>query len=116
MDMAEVERARRKQFGKRKAKAADLNWGAAKAGFDWATQNLSGNIAFKVERMNKTAGKIIIDGNSAGALGCMFAGVTVVTWDPITPSSSLVETLIDYMKRFRIDPKTGKATFAIVQT
>src|SRR5258706_15355375 len=65
--------------------------------------------------MNKTAGKIIIDGNSAGALGCMFAGVTVVAWYPITPSSSLVETLIDYLKRFRIDKESGKATFAVVQ-
>ncbi len=64
--------------------------------------------------MDKTAGKIIIDGNSAAALGCMFAGVTVVTWYPITPSSSLVETLIDYMKEHRIGPD-GKATFAIVQ-
>src|SRR5260370_1918795 len=64
--------------------------------------------------MNKTAGKIIIDGNSAAALGCMFAGCTVVTWYPITPSSSLVETLIDYMKEHRIGPD-GKATFAIVQ-
>jgi 2-oxoglutarate ferredoxin oxidoreductase subunit alpha len=115
IDMAEVEKALRKQFGKRKAKAADLNWGAAKAGFDWASQNLTGSVPYKVERMNKTAGKIIIDGNSAAALGCLFAGVTVVTWYPITPSSSLVETLIDYMKRFRVDPKTGKATFAIVQ-
>jgi len=57
---------------------------------------------------------IIIDGNSAAALGCMFAGVTVVTWYPITPSSSLVETLIEYMKEYRIGPD-GKATFAIVQ-
>ena len=64
--------------------------------------------------MNETAGKIIIDGNAAAALGCMFAGVTVVTWYPITPSSSLVETLIDYMKEYRIGPD-GKATFAIVQ-
>ncbi len=64
--------------------------------------------------MDKTAGKIIIDGNSAAALGCMFAGCTVVTWYPITPSSSLVETLIDYMKEYRIGPD-GKATFAIVQ-
>lgn len=115
IDMAEVEKAVRRQFGKKKAKAADLNWGAAKAGYDWAAQNISSDIPYKVERMNETAGKIIIDGNSAGALGCMFAGVTVVTWYPITPSSSLVETLIDYMKRFRVDPKTGKATFAIVQ-
>ena len=65
--------------------------------------------------MNETAGKIIIDGNAACALGAMFAGVTVVTWYPITPSSSLVESLIGYMKRFRHDPETGKATYAIVQ-
>ena len=65
--------------------------------------------------MNQTAGKIIIDGNSACALGSMFAGVTVVTWYPITPSSSLCETLMDYMKQYRIDPETGKATYAIVQ-
>jgi 2-oxoglutarate ferredoxin oxidoreductase subunit alpha len=57
---------------------------------------------------------IIIDGNAAAALGCMFAGVTVVTWYPITPSSSLVETLIDYMKEYRVGAD-GKATFAIVQ-
>ena len=65
--------------------------------------------------MNETAGKIIIDGNAAAALGCMFAGVTVVTWYPITPSSSLCESLIGYMKKYRIDKETGKATFAIVQ-
>jgi 2-oxoglutarate ferredoxin oxidoreductase subunit alpha len=64
--------------------------------------------------MDKTRGKIIIDGNSAAALGCMFAGVTVVTWYPITPSSSLVETLIDYLKEHRVGPD-GKATFAVVQ-
>ena len=65
--------------------------------------------------MNATAGKIIIDGNAACALGAMFAGVTVVTWYPITPSSSLVESLIGYLKRFRHDPETGKATYAMVQ-
>src|SRR6202171_5094209 len=65
--------------------------------------------------MNRTAGKIIIDGNAACALGSMFAGVTVVTWYPITPSSSLVESLIGYLKRFRIDKATGKATYAVVQ-
>ncbi|HKD44834.1 MAG TPA: 2-oxoacid:acceptor oxidoreductase subunit alpha, partial [Candidatus Angelobacter sp.] len=57
---------------------------------------------------------IIIDGNAAAALGCMFAGVTVVTWYPITPSTSLVEQLIDYLKEYRIGPD-GKATFAVVQ-
>ncbi len=69
----------------------------------------------KIERMNKTQGMIIIDGNSAAALGCLMAGVTVVAWYPITPSSALVETLIEYMKRYRIDKETGKATFAVVQ-
>ncbi len=113
IDMAEVEKAIRKQFAK-KVKAANLNLAAAQAGFDYAKVNLQKRGAFYIERMNATAGKIIIDGNSAAALGCMFAGCTVVTWYPITPSSSLVETMIEYMKEYRITPD-GKATFAIVQ-
>jgi 2-oxoglutarate/2-oxoacid ferredoxin oxidoreductase subunit alpha len=113
IDMAEVEKALRKQFAK-KLKAANLNMAAAQAGFDYAAANLKKQDPFRIVRMDKTVGKIIIDGNSAAALGCMFAGVTVVTWYPITPSSSLVETLIDYMKEHRIGPD-GKATFAIVQ-
>ncbi|HEY6372162.1 MAG TPA: 2-oxoacid:acceptor oxidoreductase subunit alpha [Candidatus Sulfotelmatobacter sp.] len=113
IDMAEVEKAIRKQFAK-KVKAANLNLAAAQAGSDYAKANLQKRGAFYIERMNATAGKIIIDGNSAAALGCMFAGCTVVTWYPITPSSSLVETMIEYMKEYRIGPD-GKATFAIVQ-
>ena len=113
IDMGEVEKAIRKQFAK-KVKAANLNLGAAQAGFDYAAANLKKQDPFRIARLDKTAGKIIIDGNSAAALGCMFAGVTVVTWYPITPSSSLVETLIDYMKEHRVGPD-GKATFAIVQ-
>ena len=115
VDMEEVHKALVKQFGKRKAKAAELNWNAARAGHDFAAKTFAESGAYRVERMNATAGKIIIDGNSACALGAMFAGVTVVTWYPITPSSSLVESLIGYMKRFRMDPETGKATYAIVQ-
>ena len=113
LDMAEVEKALRKQFAK-KVKAADLNWNAAKAGYDYAASFADQGRPVQVERMNETAGKIIIDGNSAAAMGAMFAGVTVVTWYPITPSSSLVESLIDYMKEYRVGPD-GKATFAIVQ-
>ena len=113
IEMAEVEKAIRKQFAT-KQKAANLNLAAVKAGFDYATATLPKRDPYYVERMDKNTGKIIIDGNSAAALGCMFAGVTVVTWYPITPSSSLVETLIDYMKEYRIGPD-GKATFAIVQ-
>jgi len=113
IDMVEVEKALRKQFAK-KVKAANLNMAAAKAGYDYAAANLTKQDPYRIARMDKTAGNIIIDGNSAAALGCMFAGVTVVTWYPITPSSSLVETLIDYMKEYRIGPD-GKATFGIVQ-
>ncbi len=113
LDMTEVEKALRKQFAK-KVKAAELNWGAAKAGYEYAAASLTKADPFTVERMNKTSGMIIIDGNSAAAIGSMFAGVTVVTWYPITPSSSLVESLIEYMKEYRIGAD-GKATFAIVQ-
>jgi 2-oxoglutarate ferredoxin oxidoreductase subunit alpha len=113
LDMQEVEKAIRKQF-KKKQKAADLNLNAVKAGYDYAATTLTKLDPYIVQPSNQTQGKIIIDGNAASALGCMFAGVSVVTWYPITPSSSLVEQLIDYMKRFRIGPD-GKATFAIVQ-
>jgi 2-oxoglutarate ferredoxin oxidoreductase subunit alpha len=113
IDFAEVEKAIRRQFAS-KVKAATLNLGAAKAGYDYAATNLQKRDPYYIQRMNKTAGKIIVDGNSAAALGCMFAGCTVVTWYPITPSSSLVETMIDYMKEYRLDAE-GKATFAIVQ-
>src|SRR5579863_356451 len=88
IDMAEVEKAIRKQFAT-KVKAANLNFAAAKAVFDYAASTLTKQDPYYVQRMDKNQGKIIIDGNSAAALGCMFAGVTVVTWYPITPSSSL---------------------------
>jgi 2-oxoglutarate ferredoxin oxidoreductase subunit alpha len=113
IDMGEIEKAIRKQFAK-KVKAAALNLAAVQAGFDYATANLPKRDPFFIQRMNKTEGKIIIDGNSAAALGCMFAGATFVSWYPITPSSSLPEAMIEYMKRFRIGAD-GKATFAIVQ-
>jgi 2-oxoglutarate ferredoxin oxidoreductase subunit alpha len=112
IEMAEVEKAIAKVFPG-KAKARELNVAAARAGFEHAAA-LQKRDPFLVRRMDATAGKIIIDGNSAAALGSMFGGVTVVTWYPITPSSSLVETLTGYMKKHRLGPD-GKATFAIVQ-
>ncbi len=114
IDMALMERALGKQLGK-KAKAVALNAGALKAGFDYAAANLPKQDPFSLEPMNATAGKILIEGNAAAAIGCMMAGVTVVAWYPITPSSSLCESLIGYMKKYRMDKTTGKATFAIVQ-
>src|SRR5438046_6781959 len=85
IDLDEMRKALLKQFGPRKAKAAEMNWGAVLAGKEYAEKNLTKSDPYAVERMNATAGKIIIDGNSASALGCVFAGVTVLTWYPITP-------------------------------
>jgi 2-oxoglutarate ferredoxin oxidoreductase subunit alpha len=114
IEMGQMEKALRKQLGK-KTKAIELNLGALKAGYDYAAANLPKQDPFFIEPENKTAGKILIEGNAAAAIGCMMAGVTVVAWYPITPSSSLPETLIDYMRKYRMDKDTGKATFAIVQ-
>src|SRR4051812_6309590 len=114
IDPALMDKALNKQLGK-KAKAVVLNAGALKAGWDYAEANLTKQDPYSLEPMNETAGKILIEGNAAAAIGCMMAGVTVVAWYPITPSSSLCESLIGYMKKYRMDKKTGKATFAIVQ-
>ncbi len=70
-----------------------MNLAAARAGYEYAAANHLARSRFQVQRMNENANKIIIDGNSAGALGALFAGVTVVPWYPITPSSSLIERL-----------------------
>lgn len=113
MDMAKVEAAVRRQFAK-KQKAADLNWAAVIAGYEYASNSLTKHDPFVLEPMHATEDKVIIDGNAAAALGALFAGVTVVTWYPITPSSSVVENLIDYLKKYRLN-EDGKATFAVVQ-
>ena len=114
IDLKEMEHALKRQMGK-KLKAIELNLAALEAGFKYAEDHLTKQDPYVVERMNKTQGMIMIEGNAAAALGCMMAGVTVVAWYPITPSSSLPETLIGYMKKYRMDQATGKATFAIVQ-
>ena len=100
--MAEMEKALNRQLGK-KQKALALNMAALTAGFDFAKTTFAPNERLAVERMNETAGKILIEGNAAAAIGCLMAGVTVVAWYPITPSSSLCESLIDYMRKYRID-------------
>ena len=114
IDLEEIRKALFKQFTT-KPKAAELNWAAVRVGYEFAKESLVKADPYRVERMNATQGKIIIEGNTSAALGALFAGVTVVTWYPITPSSSLAETLTDYCHRYRMDPETGKATFAIVQ-
>jgi 2-oxoglutarate ferredoxin oxidoreductase subunit alpha len=113
IDLGVVEKGLQKQFAK-KQKVFDLNFGAVKAGFDYAQENLPKQDPYFIERSNQTAGKIIIDGNAAAGMGAVFAGVTVVAWYPITPSTSVVEATTDLLKKFRVTPE-GKATYAVVQ-
>jgi 2-oxoglutarate ferredoxin oxidoreductase subunit alpha len=114
IELAQMEYALKRQMGK-KLKAVELNLGALEAGFAYAGEHLTKTDPYWIEPLDRTAGKILIEGNAAAALGCMMAGVTVIAWYPITPSSSLPETLIAYMRKYRVDKATGKATFAIVQ-
>ena len=114
IEFPEIEKAISKQF-KGKTKAVGVNVLAAKAGLDYAREHLPKLERYKLQRMDKTAGKIIIEGNMAAAIGCMLGGCTVVAWYPITPSSSLVESFIPLARKYRHDPATGKATYAVVQ-
>ncbi|MPZ19242.1 MAG: 2-oxoacid:acceptor oxidoreductase subunit alpha [Luteitalea sp.] len=114
IDLQQMERALGRQLA-RKAKALVLNQGALELGFKYVDEHLEKRDPFWLEPMNETAGRLLIEGNAAAALGCMMAGVTVLAWYPITPSSSLCETLIDYLRKYRMDPETGKATFAAIQ-
>jgi 2-oxoglutarate ferredoxin oxidoreductase subunit alpha len=113
IDLDVIEKSVKKQFAK-KQKVFDLNFGAVKAGYDYAHNTFTKQDPFYIEHMASTAGKIIIDGNAACGMGAVFAGVTVVSWYPITPSTSLIEATADLLKKYRITPE-GKATFAVVQ-
>src|SRR5580692_2799556 len=113
LDLTVVESSLKKQFAK-KQKVFDLNFGAVKAGWEYAQEKFTKQDPYYIERMNQTAGKIVIDGNAACGMGAVFAGVTVVAWYPITPSTSVVEATTDLLKKFRVTPE-GKATFAVVQ-
>ncbi|HUV69479.1 MAG TPA: 2-oxoacid:acceptor oxidoreductase subunit alpha [Terracidiphilus sp.] len=113
MDLGVVEHGLRLQFAK-KQKVFDLNFGAVKAGFDYAQATFTKQDPYFIEHMDETRGKIIIDGNAACGMGAVFAGVTVVAWYPITPSTSVVEATTDLLKKVRVTPE-GKATFAVVQ-
>ncbi|MFZ1086346.1 MAG: 2-oxoacid:acceptor oxidoreductase subunit alpha, partial [Terracidiphilus sp.] len=113
IDLGVVEAGLRRQFAK-KQKVFDLNFGAVKAGYDYARANLVKSDPYFIEPMNETVGKIIIDGNAACGMGAVFAGVTVVAWYPITPSTSVVEATTDLLKKLRVTPE-GKATFAVIQ-
>jgi len=96
-------------------KSIEINFKVVKMAFEWAEINLQKTDKFVTSRMNGTEGYIMTDGNTAAALGAIYGGVQFAAWYPITPATSLAETLHEYLPQLRKDPETGKETFAIVQ-
>jgi 2-oxoglutarate/2-oxoacid ferredoxin oxidoreductase subunit alpha len=115
LEMTEINGYLMKTFGG-KQKVVDSNLNIAKAAFDWCAANITKSDPYRLERMNSTEGLILVDGNTAGALGGIWGGVGVVAWYPITPATSLADGLTEYLPKLRKDPVSGKATFAIVQS
>jgi len=99
----------------KKPALVDANMKAVQLGFDYAKEHLPCPLPMRVERMDRTRGHVMIDGNTAAALGCVYAGATVAPWYPITPSTSLMDAFTAFCARLRVDPDTGKNNFAVIQ-
>ena len=93
----------------------ESNMRAIRFGYDYASENFVCPLPSKVAAMDGTQGHIVIDGNTAAGLGCMYAGATVGAWYPITPSTSLMDAFRSFCDKYRVDPKTGKRTYCIIQ-
>ncbi len=100
---------------KGKQRTVDSNMAVVRAAYEWSAANLERNHPYRVEPMNETEGMIMMTGNEAAALGAVFGGVTFAAWYPITPSTSVIDSLSSYLEQFRRDPATGEATYAVVQ-
>jgi 2-oxoglutarate ferredoxin oxidoreductase subunit alpha len=99
----------------KKPQLVDSNMKAIQLGYDYAKQNFACPLPLHVEPMNATAGTVLIDGNTAAALGCVFAGATVAAWYPITPSTSLMDAYKAFCDRTRVDAESGRKNFAFIQ-
>jgi 2-oxoglutarate ferredoxin oxidoreductase subunit alpha len=98
-----------------KPKLIDANMQAMELGRDYAIENFELPLAAKLKHLDKTAGKIMIDGNTTAALGCVYAGATIGAWYPITPSTSLMDAFRGFCEKLRVDPETGERNFRIIQ-
>ncbi len=114
IDIEEIRSALDTHFGGRE-KSVALNMKMIDLAASWVRDNLAKRDPYRVERMPKDEELLLVDGNTAAALGAIYGGVTVASWYPITPASSLAETLEYYLPHLRSDPETGKATYAVVQ-
>lgn len=98
-----------------KVKLIDSNMEAVKLGYDYVKEHYETPLRFRVAPLDKTSGKVMIDGNTAASLGCVYAGATFGAWYPITPSTSVMDGFAKYCKKLRVDPETGKNKFCIIQ-
>lgn len=98
-----------------KPKLIDSNLKAIKLGFDYASAHFDCPLPVRVAPMDKTKGHVLVDGNTAAGLGCVYAGATVGAWYPITPSTSLMDAFQGFCDRLRVDKDTGKKNYCIVQ-
>ncbi|HEX9117160.1 MAG TPA: 2-oxoacid:acceptor oxidoreductase subunit alpha [Anaerolineae bacterium] len=115
LDIQQIQAAVDWSFGG-KAKAVKLNMDMVDKAYAWAQANLTEPCPYRAEPMTGfNEGKIMVDGNTSGALGAIWGGFTFAAWYPITPASSLAENLTRYAAQYRADPDNGKATFAIIQ-
>ncbi len=104
----------KEKFGKKPA-LMDSNQKAVDIGYDYAKANFPCPLPIHLEALDQTKDSILIDGNTAAGLGCVFAGATVGAWYPITPSTSMMEAFKGFCQRFRVDPDTKKNRYAIIQ-
>ncbi len=114
IDIAVIEQLIGEQY-KGKEKLLDANKQALHLGRDYVKDHLAHPLGLRVKKSDKVGDLIFVDGNVAGALGCVYGGATVCAWYPITPSSSLAEGFQKYCMKYRVDPETGANRFAIVQ-
>jgi len=114
IDLEVINTLLRESYGK-KQKLLDSNSKALHLGYDFAKQHLQCPLPLRVQHLDATRGHIMIDGNTAAGLGCMFAGATVGAWYPITPSTSLMDAFKGFCERYRVDPATGERNFAVIQ-
>jgi 2-oxoglutarate/2-oxoacid ferredoxin oxidoreductase subunit alpha len=99
----------------KKPQLVESNMKAIQLGYDYTRQNFTCPLPLHVQKMAHTSGHIMIDGNTAAALGCVYAGATVAAWYPITPSTSLMDAYKSFCDRLRVDPETGRKNFAFIQ-
>jgi 2-oxoglutarate ferredoxin oxidoreductase subunit alpha len=114
LDLAHIRALLAETYAK-KPQLVESNMKAIQLGYDYARANFECPLPLHVAKMEHTAGHIMIDGNTAAALGCLFAGATVAAWYPITPSTSLMDAFKMFADRMRVDPQSGRRNFAFIQ-